>query len=477
MDRALSAAAQRRAGLFAGILIAVSVAAVPAVALAAGNVAVTKAIVHPTYGNSQSVTSTTQFTVYASCGGGMSWGAFQIQDGQTSGLSGTGAAVGASCSASETLPPPFAGNCPVPLVWQPVAPVTWTMPPSGTIKNVAVVNTYKCPTPPGGLRVMKVVSGPAGTSPPNTPFAISVTCKDLLNVSTTYPLSLANGGIGAINDLVPGSQCQISETPAAAFTSNSQTCTWNAPVYSPQNLTIVSGQNSVTVTNAYTCTGGSSVLKICKKAGSGIPVGKAFGFSVNGNPVTVSAGPANSGGYCTLGGTFVPGTIVSVKEVLSAGLGVKDITVRPADRLVALDVEGGKVDVKMGSGVTEATFTNERPTTGFLEICKRGDAAGTFSFTVNPGNLGPFVVPQGMCSPAIEVQAGQVSITEAPAANSFMSSCATVPAGRQVACNLGTRTSVVTVPAGYISSQTIAFITNKGFGTPPGPPNPPPAVP
>jgi len=85
-----------------------------------------------------------------------------------------------------------------------------------------------------------------------------------------------------------------------------------------------------------------------------------------------------------------------------------------------------------GSGVTEVTFTNQRKNdgrTGYLEICKAGDVKGNFTFTVSPGGLGPFTVPAGACSPAIQVFAGNVTINEAP--NNFgIIASATLPASR-----------------------------------------------
>ena len=42
------------------------------------------------------------------------------------------------------------------------------------------------------------------------------------------------------------------------------------------------------------------------------------------------------------------------------------------------------------------TFTDKH--TGFLEICKKGDVTGSFTFSVSPGALGPFVVPAGASS-------------------------------------------------------------------------------
>jgi hypothetical protein len=72
------------------------------------------------------------------------------------------------------------------------------------------------------------------------------------------------------------------------------------------------------------------------------------------------------------------------------------------------------------------TFTDKR--TGFLEICKRGEVTENFTFSVNPGGLGPFVVPAGACSPPIEVVAGSVLINELPTTGTAMVGCDTFPA-------------------------------------------------
>jgi hypothetical protein len=116
--------------------------------------------------------------------------------------------------------------------------------------------------------------------------------------------------------------------------------------------------------------------------------------------------------------------------------------------------------VTVGSGVTEVTYTNQlikRERTGYLEICKAGDVKGNFTFTVNPGALGPFTVPAGACSPAIEVMAGNVTITEAPNMFGIVGS-ATLPASRQGPWNANT--STVAVVPGSISTQTIVTILN-----------------
>jgi hypothetical protein len=168
-----------------------------------------------------------------------------------------------------------------------------------------------------------------------------------------------------------------------------------------------------------------------------------------------------------VGPTFPVGANVTVAETVPVGDTVSSITVEPAGQIVGTpNLATGSVNVTIGSGVTEVTYTDNR--TGFLEICKRGRVK-TRSFTFSVNALGPFVVPAGSCSPAIEVPAGSVDIHEVPTAGTSMVACATIPASQQGPCNLGTQTSTVTVTPGDVSAQTIAFITNRttfgGTGT------------
>jgi hypothetical protein len=176
-----------------------------------------------------------------------------------------------------------------------------------------------------------------------------------------------------------------------------------------------------------------------------------------------------------VGPGYPVGTQVAVTETVPAGDTVSNITVAPPGQLVSTNLPGGGVTVAIGSGVTEATFTDNR--TGFLEICKNGDVTGNFSFVVNPGNLGPFAVPAGACSPAIEVAAGSVTIHELTTGTNIVA-CSTVPTGQQGLCNTppGSENSVVTVVPGDISTMTIATITDRRIvPPPPGPVPPPPA--
>ena len=185
------------------------------------------------------------------------------------------------------------------------------------------------------------------------------------------------------------------------------------------------------------------LLKVCKVAGPGIAVGTPFTFTAGSSTFTVPAGPA-PGGTCVIGPSFPVGSNVTVAEDVPPGYTVSSIAVAPPKRLVGTpNLAGGSVNVTIGTGVTEVTFTDKR--TGFLEICKKRRVRGNFNFTVNPGGLGPFVVPAGACSPAIEVSpAGRRRNSRPPARDV---DCATFPAGQQGACDPDAQTSTVTVVA------------------------------
>jgi len=208
-------------------------------------------------------------------------------------------------------------------------------------------------------------------------------------------------------------------------------------------------------------------LKVCKVAGPGVVPGTPFTFTAgSAPPFSVAAGPP-PGGTCSIGPSFDEGTPITLTESLTGATTVTDIAVAPPARLAGPpNLATGSVNLTIGSGVTEATFTNRRPT-GFLEICKKVVSSypplsgGTFSFTLNPGNMGPIQVPAGSCSPAIEVPVGQVTIREALSPQIQLLSCTAVPTANQGPCNLAAGTFRVTVVQGDVSTQTIATLTNK----------------
>jgi hypothetical protein len=283
------------------------------------------------------------------------------------------------------------------------------------------------------------------------------------------PLGLAIGpGDGDIY-VANFSSNQILKITVGGFTTNPAT---NSPldpvsIYIPtaanqQNA----GSNPKYLLFQQNCVNPNGLLKICKVAGPGIAVGTPFTFTAGSSPVTVPAGPA-PGGTCALGPSLAVGTNATVIETIPSGDAVSNITVAPPGQSVSTNLATGTATVTIGSGVTEVTYT-DYTTMGYLEICKQGDVntKGNFSFTVNPGNLGPFSVPLGACTPAIQVTAGPVVITEASTPGIVMSGCSTIPGGQQGTCNTPPNTSTVTVAPGDLSTETVAIITNRRGGQP-----------
>ncbi len=211
-------------------------------------------------------------------------------------------------------------------------------------------------------------------------------------------------------------------------------------------------------------------LKVCKVAGPGVAVGTVFTFHIGSTTLTIPAGPPPGGTCKVVPGSFPVGAVVNVDEPIPPGDKV-NVKVAPAGQVVGtFDPASGSVSVKIGNGVTEVTFTNSR--TGFIEICKEASGEGVTgdaTFYLDPGNLGPFVVPVGSCSPLIEVTAGSVTISEPLSATTRLDACSTIPTERQVACDKAAQASTVTVVPGDTSTQTIAYLTNirkDSHGTP-----------
>jgi len=109
---------------------------------------------------------------------------------------------------------------------------------------------------------------------------------------------------------------------------------------------------------------------------------------------------------------------------------------------------------------TVTTKTPPPPGTGYIEICKKEQGTGLedvlFTFTVQGKTV---QVPVGACSPAIKVNAGNVTITETGKPGAAFVGASTIPADRLVSIN-GSSVTVKVVP-GNVSSQTIVTFTNK----------------
>jgi hypothetical protein len=212
---------------------------------------------------------------------------------------------------------------------------------------------------------------------------------------------------------------------------------------------------------------------------------------VNGTPYNVPAG-ADSG-FCVLAGQFPLNTQVTVQEVIPAGYIVSRIEVKPDGRVVSKNVTLGKVVIKIGTGVTEAIFTNKSsglptktptpivtpkatrtplttPTatpapTGRLQICKEADGSGVtgdFTFTFAGKTR---TIPVGACTSLIVVPVGSLTITEVARAGYTLTDIYTIPADRLISENLAARSATVTIVQGNASTQTIVVFRNRAQTT------------
>jgi len=106
--------------------------------------------------------------------------------------------------------------------------------------------------------------------------------------------------------------------------------------------------------------------------------------------------------------------------------------------------------------------TTTPPGTGFIEICKQQQGTGLddvlFTFSVQGKTV---QVPVGACSPAIKVNAGNVTVTEIGKPGAAMVGASTIPSNRLISSNTSNGTAVVKVVPGNVSSETIVTFTNK----------------
>ncbi len=179
-------------------------------------------------------------------------------------------------------------------------------------------------------------------------------------------------------------------------------------------------------------------------------------FTANDGSSIVGAGGAKAtnayffaGGSARIGRSAAIGANIIAREDITVG---RDSTI------------SGKAIGVNGSVTTDANFIAAG--TGYVEICKNlfpNDpiTPGTlFNFTVS-GIQGTIIVPAGGCSSAIQVAAGNVTVTEAAIANVAAVAIEVSPTNRLVSSSLGLRQAVVSVPSGDVSSQTIVTFTNQ----------------
>ena len=331
-------------------------------------------------------------------------------------------------------------------------------------------------TPTGYIEVCKDAA-PGTTFPAGTSFTFSISGRPGL---VTVPVGACSGPI-----LVPAGSVTVTETarPDAVLVDivalpPARRVSLNLGAQSAV-FTIVGGDISTQTVARFINRPATGQLKICKVAGEGIALSRAFTISAGGDTYTVPAGPAAEGGFCVVDGTFPVGTQVTVQETIPTGVQLQSVVAAPADRLVSSNLANGTALVRIGTGFTEVVFTNRipppppPPVTGQLKICKiagPGITVGTlYTITATPagGTAQTYTVPAG---PASEggycVLDGtfnvgtQVTVDEVVPAGNVVASITVEPSGRGGGTNLGAGSVVATIGTGF----TEVTFTNR---TPP----------
>ncbi len=203
----------------------------------------------------------------------------------------------------------------------------------------------------------------------------------------------------------------------------------------------VSTESIVTFTNKTVL----GTFKVCKIAGPGIAAGTPYEFYVSGNQgdIWVPAGQCSSLQSAPLGST------VNVQEVgIPTNVQLTAVSVSPSSNDQGSSVASG-ANFVVGPGITEADFTNTA--FGTLKICKvAGDSTTvgrTFSFSAagNSYSLTPSGVGLGgaACTPLISAPVGNVTVTEAAAANFHISNISVLPTTAAVSGSASSETVAV----------------------------------
>ncbi len=196
---------------------------------------------------------------------------------------------------------------------------------------------------PGGLYTFTATPGP-GTASSSVTIAAGTVASPNCQVIPGYR---AGTTVNVAEGVVPGTQVgSITVAPPDRLVPGSINL-------AARTVSVVMGpgETVVTYTNIPAPPG---TLKICKVAGTGVTAGSTWTFTVAGMTGTVTV-PA---GQCALVGPFPFNSTQIITEAAQAGFVVTSITTNPADRLVSANPAGRTATVIIGSGVTEAIFTN-----------------------------------------------------------------------------------------------------------------------
>jgi hypothetical protein len=285
--------------------------------------------------------------------------------------------------------------------------------PAAPQVSIPVSFTISPPTSPNDAFV-EVCKASSSTIPVTGNFTFtSPSFATLPKNSATVPVGECSGPIPVLHGPVP-----ITETLPAGITLNTAVASGYNPTTGlmvdrrvsfnlaggTETVTAVAGGVSVETVATFTNQGSTGQLKICKIAGSGVPLGTSFNFTAT-SPATatgpaitqnyaVTAGPASEGGNCVIdSSTFPMGTQVTVAEVLP---GLSFYIYNVASAVAPAGTTGGRsIAATIGIGYTEVTFTNSRtiPTPLMITtLALNGGVVGTaYSQTLTAtGGMGPY---------------------------------------------------------------------------------------
>ncbi len=176
----------------------------------------------------------------------------------------------------------------------------------------------------------------------------------------------------------------------------------NDPAAGTDSVILGSGETIVTYTNVPAPPG---LLKICKIAGPGVASGSLWTFTVAGlsGSVTVPAGSCTLVAGPESGGGFPFNSTQTITETPTAGFSVTNIAADPSGRLDSSDLATGTSTVTIGSGVTEALYTDaanpappagtgSTPPTTTTAVTNNGTVAVAVPVTVAKAQTGAAIV-------------------------------------------------------------------------------------
>ena len=312
---------------------------------------------------------------------------------------------------------------------------------------------------PGLIQVCKVAGGGVAVG---TNFTFNVA-----GTMVTVPAGAAPGGSCIPAMVVPAGPVQITEVlPGGTVLTSVSTLpagllvSSNLPGGAATVTVNAGGQTIATFVNAIIpVISTTGYLQVCKVAGTGVPVGTNFTFSVAGTPVTVAAGTCSPS-------ILLPAGQATIVEVPQIGITPTSITASPAGRLIGSSLPDGSATVAIVAGGTAVqstlTFTNEAAI-GLLKVCKLAGPGimlgAQVNFTVGPKTIS---VPAGYCGVVGSYPIGtQLTATEMIPAGNQVTTITVMPPDRLLtAANLAAGTVGFTIGSGvtevgFTNSQAV----------------------